>query len=365
MPLVGREGRGRGRLHRGATGLEQGLRSVDTPQHVQRLLQQHLCLALVGDGGLELLLLQRAVLRRALPLPLQLGYLSPQAPYRRVQARNSQLQAVGLRLQCGLRMHLPLSGELVLAELCGAPVPVLDFELLLPEQVCNHVVDGFFHAREGVEAYGYGQRCEARRVGPTDHSPKGRGGLCTRPGHGLQQRGTKDLAEQIARVVRAQKRDGLGDRGQLRLPSPLALLPFAVGHGAPLTQFEKERLVRAQGCLRVLALLLRLRKPLFGTRTLLLLVMQRRLSRGDLVELGSPQGLVGLLGLKLLALRGGQVSLEGCLHLPENAKDFTRARLILALEARRCVVVAGLRQGRKHTALVWRDGTLEEHTVPQ
>merc|ERR1719265_1277756 len=115
--------------------------------------EQTLGLALVGDGGLEVVVLQLTVLASALHLLLHLGNL-------RLQLRDALAVLVDGRRQIGdLRAHLvDIAGlELlragVVVQPADAEVLVLDVVSLLLHERSNHVVDRRVNLGENVEAH--------------------------------------------------------------------------------------------------------------------------------------------------------------------------------------------------------------------
>merc|ERR1719240_816084 len=320
-----------------AADLHELLR-VDALEDLERGLEEALRLGLVRDGGLEVLVLELAVLACALELELELGHL-------RLELRNClrELVDVGrelLDLRLEIRDVARLHGlrHLVLVERLDAEVLHLDVVLLLLLELRLHLVQRLDDLGEGVEADLRRERRQARvaeLLRRLDKHLRGLGARVLELDLGLPRdlHEVEGLGEGVVRVVAAEDRERLAAGLDLLLPGLLALLPLLVRLLASLLEVEQELLVRRKRVARVLKVL-RLRVLL--VRPGLDLRLLRRL-----------EVVVGLLVCHLLLLGGGEVGLESLLHLLENAEDRTRLRRVGLLEGRvRVEVVArGLHEG--------------------
>merc|ERR1719281_1587422 len=124
----------------------------DGREHVIRLLEERLRLALVRNGGLEVLVLHLAVLTGALQLRLHLRDLRLQRRdgLRQLVDRGRQVRDLGLQLRDVARLELRLT--LVRVQALGAEVLVLDLVRLLLQQRSDHLINGRLHLGERVEA---------------------------------------------------------------------------------------------------------------------------------------------------------------------------------------------------------------------
>mmetsp|Transcript_80357 Transcript_80357/g.204357 ORF Transcript_80357/g.204357 Transcript_80357/m.204357 type:complete len:372 (-) Transcript_80357:496-1611(-) len=332
-------------------------------------MEQLLSLALVGDRHLELLVLFFTVLTSTLQLHLHLRDLSLQAVNCLSQGLDGHLQVLDLGDEILLLAVLVLGLQLVGVELVHAEVLVLDLGLLLFEELRDHVVDGFFDTREGVQLDLVGQGGEARAVDLAGDRRQDLRGLCPAlrllGAAGLHECRVEGLGEKIVGIVSGEHGQGLGHGLHLQLPRLLALLPLLVRHLALLLQHHQELLICGKRGLCVLNVHLRLRILLVRVSQLAGLGLDLRLAGRDLLLLRGLQVLVCFLVGHLLLLRGRQIRLEGLLHLPQDAEDLARLRSVGLLEGRPRieVILGGLHKGGGRLALRARQDTLQEGSV--
>merc|ERR1719498_329797 len=205
--------------------LHEGLLRVHGLEHVERVRQELLRLALVRDRELEVRVLLLAVLARALELRLHLRNL-------RLQRRDGLGELVDGRREVGdLRLELvdvaglELLRALVLVQAVRAEVLVLDLVLLLLEERGHHLVNRGLHLGERVEAHLRGERRELRvriRLRRREEHLRGLVALGVRllAGHLHEVEG---LRESVVRVVAGEDRQGLAARLDLLLARLLAL----------------------------------------------------------------------------------------------------------------------------------------------
>merc|ERR1719171_1900196 len=335
--LVLLEARRRRRSHRLLLRghLEELLRE-DGREHVVRLLQKRLRLALVSDGGLEVLVLHLAVLTSPLQLRLH-------------------LRDLGLQLRDVACLELRLA--LVRVQALGAEVLVLDLIRLLLQQRSDHLIDGSLHLRERVEANASRERGQARvAVDLGGLEEQGRGLLAVLVVRRLHLRldEVEGASEGVVRVIARQDGERLAHGFDLLRARLLALLPLLVRHLAGLLQVHQELLVRREGVPRVLEVLLRLRELLVRVRQLLGLRVLELGAGLDLFLLRRLEVLVRGLRLHLLLLGRAQVRLEGLLHLLEDPEDLARLRRVALLERRLRVEVVTRRLDERGDRLALR-----------
>merc|ERR1719335_1380149 len=367
--LVLLEARRRRRAHRLLLRghLDELLRE-DGRENVVRLLEERLRLTLVGDGGLEVLVLHLAVLTSALQLRLHLRDLRLQRRdgLGQLVDRRREVRDLGLQLRDVARLELRLA--LVRVQALGAEVLVLDLVGLLLEKRGDHLVDGRLYLRECVEADACRERSQARvPVGLRGLEEERRGlvaVLAVRRLH-LRLDEVEGLREGVVRIIARQDGERLAHGLDLLSPGLLALFPLLVRHLARLLQVHEELLVRREGVPRVLKVLLRLRELLVRVRELLRLRVLELSSGLDLCLLRRLEVLVRGLRLHLLLLGSAQVRLESLLHLLEDPEDLARLRSVALLERRlRVEVVArGLHERGNRLALRRRHDRMQKGRV--
>mmetsp|Transcript_78753 Transcript_78753/g.172692 ORF Transcript_78753/g.172692 Transcript_78753/m.172692 type:complete len:422 (+) Transcript_78753:254-1519(+) len=299
---------------------------VEVAEHLQRSLQELLGLPLVGDHGLEVLVLELSVLSGALELHLHLGNLALQCLDGVRELLDGHGQVLNLGGQVLLLAVLLLGLELVLVELVSAEILVLDLVILLLQELGDHVVDGFLDASESIQLHLVGEGGQVRVVGLLGRISEHLRGRSASVGIGraagqLQQRGVEGPGEEVVSIVAAENSEGLRDSLHFQLAGLLALLPLLVGHLALFLEHAQELLVGRQRGLGIVGVNLGLGVLLVGVGQLTSLGADLVLAGLDLGLLGCLELLVGgLVGL-LLLLGGRQVALEGVQHLPEDAED--------------------------------------------
>merc|ERR1719281_1365050 len=361
--LVLLEARRRRRAHRLLLRghLEELLRE-DGREHIVRLLEERLRLALVRNRGLEVLVLHLAVLTRALELRLHLRDLRLQGRDGLGQLinRRREVRDLGLELRdvTGLELRLAL----VRVQALGAEVLVLDLVRLLLQERRDHLIDGRLNLRERVEAHASRERSQARvavGLGGLEEERRSLVAVLAVLRLHLRLHEVEGAREGVVRVIARQDGERLAHGLDLLSPCLLALLPLLVRHLASLLQVHEELLVRREGVPRVLEVLLRLRELLVRVRELLRLRVLELRSGLDLGLLRRLEVLVCGLRLHLLLLGRAQVRLEGLLHLLEDPEDLARLRRVALLEGRLRVEVVTRRLhergdrlalGRRHCA---------------
>mmetsp|Transcript_73897 Transcript_73897/g.187408 ORF Transcript_73897/g.187408 Transcript_73897/m.187408 type:complete len:234 (-) Transcript_73897:577-1278(-) len=138
------------------------VRCIPQLQDMKSLFEQILCRLLIRDSAIKLRLLLLPVLLGLLELLLELGNLSLQAQDGLLQSLLCPLQPLQLRVQVLLRVQLLGGPPLVLIQLVGARVTMLDVLLILLQELGNHVSDGFLHTRERVKLHRARQRRQSR-----------------------------------------------------------------------------------------------------------------------------------------------------------------------------------------------------------
>merc|ERR1719506_1565696 len=324
---------------------------VEALEHVERLREKLLRLALVGDNLLEVLVLEFAVLTGALDHHVSFRDL-------RIQRRNRlrelidvsrQIRNLGLkRLDVAL---LHLSFHFILVERLNAEVLHLDIVGLLLLQVGNHAVNLLRDLLETIKTHTGRQRRNARAAGRLRDAI-----------HDLLRRLTLGLLllrnlnevegarEGVVGIIGAQDSECLTHSLDLLLAGLRALLELLVRHLARLLHVHQEHLVRIQRHSRVVKLLsLRVALVLAGFDLRLL----RRL-----------QIVIRRLALHLLLLRVREVALERLLHLLQNSEDGARLRSVALLEGGVRVeeVARGLNE-RRDRLLLSRRCDLVDHVL--
>merc|ERR1719460_3525958 len=227
---------------------------------------------------------------------------------------------------------------LVVVELLDAVVLLLDVVRLLLLEVLHHPVDLLSNLAERIETHAGSERREARVAELLRRREKELLGIVHALVLDLQRLLHLDeverARERVVRVVRAEDRQGLAAALDLLSAGLLALLVLGIGHLAGLLQVHQELLVRGESIARVLEVLLGLRVLLIRVRKLLRLRVPLVLTSLDLRKLRGLQGLVRLLALHLLLLRGREVRLERLLHLLQDTEDLARLRRVALLERR-------------------------------
>merc|ERR1719387_1861311 len=331
--------------------LHEGL-VVEALEHVERVREEALRLAMIGNHILEVLVLELTVLAGTLELHLHLRDLGLQRRNRLREFidRGREVRNLGLHLLDVALLHL--LSHLVLVERIDAEVLHLDVVGLLLLQVGDHAVDLLRHLLEVVEADARGQRRQTRVAGLL------RNGIqdllrtvALRLGRLRNLDEVEGAREGVVGVVGAQDRKSLAHGLRLLRAGLRALLELLVRHLAGLLQVHQELLVRRQGVAGVFEVLLRLGELLIRIGELLSLRVLLVSARRDLRLLRGLEILVRGLALHLLLLRARQVRLEGLLHLLQNAKDGTGLRGVALLEGRLRIEVVARRLDERRDRL--------------
>mmetsp|Transcript_14463 Transcript_14463/g.21927 ORF Transcript_14463/g.21927 Transcript_14463/m.21927 type:complete len:339 (-) Transcript_14463:879-1895(-) len=223
---------------------EGGLLVVEVLQELEGRGQQLLRLALVGDRGLELLVLQLAVLAGAFELDLHLGDLALELLDSLSKALDLHGEVFDRGSQVLLLAVLLLRLELVGVELVSAEVLVLDLIILLLQELGDHVIDGFLHASEGIQLDLVGKGGKTRVVDLVGDSGEDLGsGLTSVGALNLQEGWVESPGEQVMRVIAAEHGQGLRNGLHLQLARLLSLLPLLVRHRALLLEHHQELFV--------------------------------------------------------------------------------------------------------------------------
>merc|ERR1719197_1192638 len=324
----------------------------------ERGLEELLRLTLVRDDVLEVLVLELAVLPRALELHLHLRDLCLEGcdSLRELLDLGRQLSDPCGQLLDVTRFHL--DRDFVLVQRLDAEVLHLDVSVLLFLEIRDHSVDVLRNLLEPVELNASRKLGNLRFPGLLGRLEEDLLRLFTR---GALLRALLDEVERrresVVGVVGAEDRQSLADSFDFLRASLCALLELLIGILARLLQVYQELLVSRKAVARVLQILLRLRILRIRVGELLSL-------RVFLVRAGLDL-LVRRLALHLLLLRILQVRLEGLLHLLQDAEDRPRLRRIALFEGRLRIKVVrrGLDESRDLLALARRGNLLDEALV--
>merc|ERR1719265_1135329 len=362
--LVRLEARRRRRAGRLLLLDERLLLRVDGLEHAERLLEEGLRLTLVRHRLLEVLVLELAVLARALELRLHLGDLRLEGRDGLGQRVDRRREVRNLRLELRDVASLELLRTLVLVDRVGAEILVLDLVLLLLQKRRNHLVNGRLDLGESVEAHRRSDRRKLRVRVLLRRREEHLGSLVALALL-LRLQEVERARERVVRVVRAEDGESLAHRLHLLLARLLTLLPLLVRHLARLLKVHEELLVRRKRVARVLQVLLVVRELRIRVRELLRLGVLLLGAGLDLGLLRRLQVLERLLGGHLLLLRRRQVVLERLLHLAQDAEDLARLRGVALLEGRLRVevVTRRLQERRDRLLLRRRHKRLDERRV--
>mmetsp|Transcript_81529 Transcript_81529/g.218131 ORF Transcript_81529/g.218131 Transcript_81529/m.218131 type:complete len:367 (+) Transcript_81529:246-1346(+) len=288
--LVGLEPRGGRRSRRvllGKTG-SLVLLVVEPLQHVQSLLQQFHCGALVGHSVLEIFVLLLAVLPSSLQLGLQGRDFSLQGVKLLRQGVNRVCQCVNLGFFLRLVTVLEVIFAFVRVDLFHAVVLVLDLILLVLQQLSDHVVDCLLHLSESIQADFGRQSDELRRVKLVTHTRKHLGDIRSLLSalRGIHLHKVESPGEEIVGVVACQETERFGNCTDFLLSRLLPFLIFLVTLLTLLLEVHQEFLIGRKRVARVLQVLLRVGKVLISRCQLLLVALQVTLPFLDLILLG-------------------------------------------------------------------------------
>mmetsp|Transcript_70440 Transcript_70440/g.217594 ORF Transcript_70440/g.217594 Transcript_70440/m.217594 type:complete len:368 (-) Transcript_70440:101-1204(-) len=302
---------------------------VDLLHAVDGLLENGLCDALVRDGLLKVGVLALPELGCLLHLLLHLRY-GRRAGLDLLRELADGLLAVGdVGLKVCLLVVLLLGAPLVLGELIGAPIPVLNLLLLLRSELCDHLVDGRLHLGECVQLNRlseHGQLRTSRAAQRLRGLPPGdRHGVAGSQGPGrihLQEGGrVHRLVKHIESLICIEVGDGVRNCSDFLHAALRAGLVLSLGLATAPPEVGQESLVNLHLCLHVIQLLVGLRVLLTECGVILLQLCLLLPPRFQLGLLRSLQHGKVLTCLHFRLLRVAEVALELLLHLLQDAKN--------------------------------------------
>mmetsp|Transcript_47736 Transcript_47736/g.117066 ORF Transcript_47736/g.117066 Transcript_47736/m.117066 type:complete len:537 (-) Transcript_47736:2-1612(-) len=309
---------------------------VESLEDVQGLLQQLDSCSLVRYGLLKILVLLLAVLTGSLQIGLQRLYLGLQCLNLICELLDLIRQCVDLRLRLLLVTILQLGLSFIGVEFFNAEILLLDFILLVLQQLGNHVINCLLHLHERITPHRIGESHELSTVDTVSSARQNAG--CLLPVRGQRRGGplneVESAAEQVVCLVAGEERQCLGDSGNLLLASLCSLLVLLVSQLALLFQVGQEGLVCGEAGSSVLQILLRVCEALIGVRQFFLLLFEVILPLLNLIFFGSLQLLVRTLRLHLILLGLRQISLKGRQHVLENPENLAGLGGVGLLEGR-------------------------------